>query len=98
MSLRNAVADALKTSPESLRAEIRAKADAVFEAHRDLVRSDIEEQLEAHLENEFPDVSWTLVNDVIEDVLLDNFDPAPYCSYGHRSKATCDCGPIAENE
>jgi hypothetical protein len=25
-------------------------------------------------------------------------DPAPYCSYGHRTKAQCDCGDIAENE
>ncbi len=26
------------------------------------------------------------------------YDPTPYCSYGHRSKAQCDCLPIAENE
>lgn len=25
-------------------------------------------------------------------------DGAPYCSYGHRTKAQCDCGPIAANE
>jgi hypothetical protein len=25
-------------------------------------------------------------------------DPAPYCSYGHRTKAQCDCGDIADNE
>ena len=25
-------------------------------------------------------------------------DPAPYCSYGHATKAQCDCGPIADNE
>lgn len=25
-------------------------------------------------------------------------DGAPYCSYGHKTKASCDCGPIAENE
>jgi hypothetical protein len=27
-----------------------------------------------------------------------NYDPSPYCSYGHMTKAQCDCGPIAENE
>jgi hypothetical protein len=25
-------------------------------------------------------------------------DPAPYCSFGHRTKAQCDCGDIADNE
>jgi hypothetical protein len=25
-------------------------------------------------------------------------DPAPYCSYGHKTKAQCDCGDIADNE
>lgn len=25
-------------------------------------------------------------------------DGAPYCSYGHKNAAQCDCGPIAENE
>ncbi len=25
-------------------------------------------------------------------------DPAPHCSYGHSSRAQCDCGPIASNE
>lgn len=25
-------------------------------------------------------------------------DPTPYCSYGHKSAAACDCGPIAANE
>lgn len=25
-------------------------------------------------------------------------DPSPYCSYGHRTQASCDCGPIASNE
>lgn len=25
-------------------------------------------------------------------------DPTPYCSYGHRTQAQCDCGPIADNE
>jgi hypothetical protein len=29
---------------------------------------------------------------------IDNYDPTPYCSYGHRSAASCDCGPIASNE
>jgi hypothetical protein len=28
----------------------------------------------------------------------DNYDPTPYCSYGHKIAATCDCGPIADNE
>lgn len=27
-----------------------------------------------------------------------DYDPTPYCSYGHKTKAQCDCGPIAENE
>lgn len=30
--------------------------------------------------------------------LLPESDPARYCSYGHKTKAQCDCGPIAENE
>lgn len=30
--------------------------------------------------------------------LLPESDPAPYCSYGHATKALCDCGPIAGNE
>ncbi len=25
-------------------------------------------------------------------------DPAPYCSYGHPSRAQCDCGDIASND
>jgi hypothetical protein len=25
-------------------------------------------------------------------------DDAPYCSYGHRTKESCDCEPIASNE
>jgi hypothetical protein len=25
-------------------------------------------------------------------------DPAPYCSFGHKTKAQCDCGDIADNE
>lgn len=29
---------------------------------------------------------------------LQEFDGAPYCSYGHKTKAQCDCGPIANNE
>lgn len=32
------------------------------------------------------------------DVVDPNYDGAPYCSYGHRTKASCDCGPIADNE
>jgi len=27
-----------------------------------------------------------------------DFDPTPYCSYGHMTKVQCDCGPIAEND
>jgi hypothetical protein len=27
-----------------------------------------------------------------------DYDPTPWCSYGHRSKADCDCGPIADND
>jgi hypothetical protein len=30
--------------------------------------------------------------------MADNYDPTPYCSYGHRTKAACDCGPIAAND
>jgi NADH pyrophosphatase NudC (nudix superfamily) len=30
---------------------------------------------------------------------LDNYDPTPWCSYcGSKTRAGCDCGPIAENE
>lgn len=25
-------------------------------------------------------------------------DGAPYCSYGHKTKADCNCGPIAAND
>ncbi len=25
-------------------------------------------------------------------------DPTPWCSYGHATKAQCDCGDIASNE
>ncbi len=32
------------------------------------------------------------------DEELADYDPTPYCSYGHKTKASCDCGPIAENE
>lgn len=28
----------------------------------------------------------------------DTYDPTPYCSAGHRTKAQCDCGQIADNE
>jgi hypothetical protein len=27
-----------------------------------------------------------------------NYDGAPYCSFGHKTKADCDCPPIAANE
>jgi hypothetical protein len=29
---------------------------------------------------------------------LDDYDGAPYCPAGHRTKASCDCGDIADNE
>jgi len=29
---------------------------------------------------------------------FEDADPTPYCSYGHKTKASCDCGPIASNE
>lgn len=37
------------------------------------------------------------VEDWIETA-RDNYDPTPYCSYGHKNAASCDCGPIADNE
>lgn len=37
----------------------------------------------------FPEDQWDESNDD---------DPTPYCSYGHKTKAQCDCGPIASNE
>jgi hypothetical protein len=27
-----------------------------------------------------------------------DYDPTPWCSYGHKTEADCDCGPIADNE
>lgn len=39
----------------------------------------------------------TLIEGAIE-YARSNYDPAPYCSAGHRSRESCDCGPIAENE
>ena len=27
-----------------------------------------------------------------------DYDPTPWCSYGHKTAKECDCGPIAENE
>lgn len=82
----------------SLRLDVRIKADAVYDAHSHRTPDEIEEQLWEHLGDEFPHTSLGLIEDVIEAVMASNTDPAPYCSYGHRSKATCDCGPIAENE
>lgn len=38
------------------------------------------------------EVSWP------QEYLCNDFDPTPYCSYGHPSEASCDCEPIAENE
>lgn len=38
-----------------------------------------------------------LVDEFIADANA-NYDGAPYCSYGHKTKESCDCGPIADNE
>ena len=27
-----------------------------------------------------------------------DYDGSPWCSYGHRTEADCDCGPIADND
>lgn len=27
-----------------------------------------------------------------------DYDPSPWCSYGHKTEKECDCGPIAEND
>jgi hypothetical protein len=37
------------------------------------------------------------IQEAIEN-FIENYDPTPYCSYGHMTKESCDCGPIAENE
>lgn len=39
----------------------------------------------------------TTIDGYIDDA-ESNYDGAPYCSYGHKTKASCDCGPIADNE
>lgn len=33
----------------------------------------------------------------MDELLADDYDPTPWCSYGHRTQASCDCGDIAEN-
>lgn len=37
------------------------------------------------------------IDDWIDDA-NENYDGAPYCNAGHKSAASCDCGPIADNE
>jgi len=32
----------------------------------------------------------------VHEYVADNYDPTPYCSYGHMRAADCDCG--ADNE
>jgi len=27
-----------------------------------------------------------------------DYDPTPWCPYGHRTKEQCDCGPLADND
>jgi hypothetical protein len=61
------------TSEESvLRLEIRAKAEAVYDAHSNLLPDAIEEQLYEHLDAEFPDASMLLISEVIENVMEAN--------------------------
>jgi hypothetical protein len=54
--------------------------------------------------HEWADQSMALkCADALIDALTDeerdpDYDGAPYCSYGHRTRESCDCGPIAENE
>lgn len=38
------------------------------------------------------------IQQTVEDFCEDLNDPTPWCSYGHMTKASCDCGPIADNE
>jgi hypothetical protein len=38
------------------------------------------------------------IRQALELPLVKDDDGAPYCSAGHRTKASCDCGPIASNE
>jgi hypothetical protein len=76
--------------------ELMAYGESVLEAHRDLCKSDIEEQLDAHFESQYPEVNGTLIADVVEQIIAENFDPTPYCYGGHRGPLDCDCGPIAE--
>lgn len=55
-----------------LRLEIRLKADAVFDAHGHLPVDEIEDQLYAHLGDEFGDVSIALIDEVIHAVMREN--------------------------
>ena len=51
--------------------------------------------------DENTDALAKVIQQAVEDEverMRDNYDPTPYCSYGHKSAATCDCGPIADNE
>ena len=36
--------------------------------------------------------------ELVEKEFLRNYDPSPYCIAGHKTKASCDCGPIADND
>lgn len=42
--------------------------------------------------------NWADMASALAAVRRANYDGAPYCSAGHRTKASCDCGPIAANE
>jgi hypothetical protein len=30
--------------------------------------------------------------------LSPDYDPTPWCPYGHRGPEDCDCGPLARND
>lgn len=70
------------------------------------IDSDRDDQCYADLvplcvEHRQPDAPPALQVDAAEmyaDMPHEPEDPTPYCSYGHRAKVQCDCGPIAENE
>ncbi len=57
---------------------------------------DIEEQLDAHLESNSPDVNDVIRGYVVEQIMVEAFDPAPYCYGGHHGPLDCDCGEYAE--
>jgi hypothetical protein len=89
----------LEDDARALRAELISYGRSVVEAHPELCQSEILEQVEAHFESQYPDIdNVAFIDDVIEEVMLWAFDPAPYCYGGHRGPKDCNCGPIAENE